>query len=195
MSPPLLRQVSDTHVDALVRAARAGDDAAWTQLINRFDHAQRRIARSYGLQPGDVDDVVQMTWIRLHQNIARLREPAALAGWLATTTRREAMRVLQNYVRERLSDDPRLGHDNDGDRPEARALATEERVILERAIAALPDRQRRLLALLAAQPDANYEHISATLEMPLGSIGPTRARGLGRLRRDPELCSHFGASA
>lgn len=185
------QHVNDPTPDALVHAARTGDNDAWMHLIARYDRALRTIARSYRLQPSDVDDVVQMTWMRLHQHIDRLRDPAAVAGWLATTTRREAMRVLQNHVREQLSDDPQLGDVADSDRPDAALLAAEDRVILQRAIAVLPGRQRKLMTLLAAQPDVNYQHISATLQMPRGSIGPTRARGLVRLRRDQDLHSHY----
>jgi RNA polymerase sigma factor (sigma-70 family) len=189
-----LQRVNDVQPDALVRAAGAGDNDAWARLVDRYDRLLRSVARSYRLQPSDVDDVVQTTWMRLYGHIDRVRDPAAIAGWLATTARREAMRVLQTHVREQLSNDPELGEDDDSDCPEARVLADEERLILERAIAVLPDRQRKLMNLLATQPDADYQHISATLEMPQGSIGPTRARGLERLRQDPLVRRHFGSA-
>jgi RNA polymerase sigma factor (sigma-70 family) len=175
----------------LVEAVRRGDNAAWTQLIERFDRMLRGIARSYRLSAADVDDVVQATWTRLHQHIGAVREPAAIAGWLATTTRRESLRMLQVYVREQLSADPPLGESAEQDRPDSELLASEERGVLGRALATLPDRQRQLMILLAIDPDAEYRHISAQLEMPIGSIGPIRARSLARLGRHPELRRHY----
>jgi DNA-directed RNA polymerase specialized sigma24 family protein len=66
-------------------------------------------------------------------------------------------------------------------------MRTEQRVVLGRALATLPDRQRRLLTLIAAEPAAKYEQIATALDMPMGSIGPIRARGLARLKRHSEL--------
>jgi RNA polymerase sigma factor (sigma-70 family) len=175
----------------LVAAVRRGDNAAWTQLIERFDRMLRGIARSYRLSAADVDDVVQATWTRLHQHIGAVREPAAIAGWLATTTRRESLRVLQVHMRELLTADPELGEGVEQERPESELLASEERGVLGRALATLPDRQRRLMILLATDPDADYRRISAQLAMPIGSIGPIRARGLARLGRHPELRRHY----
>lgn len=174
----------------LVAAARRGDNAAWTELIERFDRLLRGIARSYRLNAADVDDVVQATWTRLHQHIGAVREPSAIAGWLATTTRRESLRMLQVHMREEPSEDPDLGESAVEDRPETELLASEERVVLGRALATLPERQRQLMTLLATEPDADYRHISVLLEMPIGSIGPIRARGLARLGRHPELLRH-----
>lgn len=191
MSVSRLQQVEDARPDALVRAARAGDDAAWARLIARYDRLVRSIARSYRLQPSDIDEAVQNTWTRLYRHIDRVRDPAAIAGWLATTTRREAMRVLQTHVREQLTDDPHIGDAVEIDLGEANVLAAEDRLVLRQAIAVLPGRQRELLNLLLTQPDADYEHISATLKMPMGSIGPTRGRGLARLRRNRTLHTHY----
>jgi RNA polymerase sigma factor (sigma-70 family) len=195
MPVPSLQKVDDARPDAIVRAARTGDNNAWARLLPRYDRLVRTIARSYRLQPSDVDDVVQMTWMRLYRNIDRVRDPAAIAGWLTTTARREAMRVLRTHVREELSDDPELGDVAESDRLEANVLAAEDRLVLGQAIAVLPGRQRELMNLLATQPDPDYEYISASLEMPMGSIGPTRARGLMRLRRDRKLHMHHHDTA
>jgi RNA polymerase sigma factor (sigma-70 family) len=185
------RQRAEAHVDKLVLLARAGDDRAWQQLVARFDRILRNIARSYRLSPSDVDDAVQGTWTRLYQNIDRVRDPGAISAWLMTTTRRESMRLLQSHMRLQLSDDPELGDAPDDIRPEAGLLAAEERGVLDRALATLPGRQRELMTLLSTEPDVDYQGISDKLVMPLGSIGPIRARGLARLGRNAELRSHY----
>lgn len=187
------KPANDEQLDKLMRGARRGDNVAWAGLICRFDRSLRSIARGYRLGAADIDDVVQLTWTRLYEHIDRVRDPQAVAGWLATTTRREAMRVLQNHVREQLTDDPELGNAAAGEQPEAAVIAAEERAVLDRAVADLPGRQRELLTLLVAQPDADYRHISAALQMPLGSIGPIRARGLARLECHAELRRHHFA--
>src|SRR4051812_28384568 len=177
----------DPELVELVLAARAGDSSAWNTLIGRFDGMLRSIARSYRLAPQAVDDVVQTTWPDLLPDIARLPEPVAIAGWLATATRRKAMRLLQMRVREQLTDDVDVGDRPDLHGPEATVLARELRAVLARALATLPDRHRRLMTLLLTQPTLDYQEISARLAMPAGSIGPIRARSLARLSRDPQL--------
>jgi len=179
---------ADQGLTELVNAARGGDPCAWTCLVDRFDGTIRSIARSYRLQPTDVDDIAQLTWARLYEHIDRLREPAAIAGWLATTTRREAMRALQIRTREHLTDDPPAHDDRaDLDALDTSLLHAERRVALADALAALPDHQRRLMTVLLTNPTLHYQQISALLSVPIGSIGPTRARALSRLSRHPRL--------
>jgi RNA polymerase sigma factor (sigma-70 family) len=180
----------DHDLPALICAARDGHGAAWTRLIERFDPMLRRIAGSYRLSQADVDEVAQIAWVRLYEHLATITEPKAVGGWLATTARRESMRVLQSHVRERLTATSELTTADARLRPEAELLAAEERLVLGRALASLSGRERRLLTLLAAEPDASYDRISTALQMPVGSIGPTRARGMARLERHPELRGH-----
>jgi RNA polymerase sigma factor (sigma-70 family) len=177
---------ADTALVALVYAARRGDNVAWGRLVDRFDPMLRNVARSFRLGVSDVDDVVQETWVVLHKHIGGLREPAAIAGWLATTVRRQALRLLQAQTREQLVDDPDFGA-TDGQTPETVVLEAERHEAFMRAVETLPDRQRRVMTLLVAQPDLDYQQLGTLLEMPTGSIGPTRARGLARLERDAEL--------
>ncbi len=185
----------DREVVALVQAAQAGGDAAWARLVARFDRQVRGIARSYRLTPADVEDVTQTTWLRLFKSIAHLREPAALPGWLATTARRESLRLLQLRSHEQPTDDPDLGECADAEGPEARLIAAERHAALHRALASLPERHRRLMTLLAADTATDYQQIGARLEMPQGSIGPIRGRCLTRLERDPQLRSLCAAPA
>jgi RNA polymerase sigma factor (sigma-70 family) len=178
----------DCKLVELVLAARAGDSSAWPELIDRFDTTLRNIAASCRLASADVDDVVQSTWLALLQDLQRLREPAAVAGWLAIVTRREAIRVHRTRAREQLTDDVELSGDPARPGPEASALASERRAVLTRALATLPDRHHRLMTLLLAQPTLDYQQISERLAIPVGSIGPIRSRALTRLSRHPELC-------
>lgn len=183
---------TDTELEALVQALRVNDDVAWRQLTARFEGMMRSIARSYRLSRADVDDVVQTVWVRLYEHVGRLREPNAIAGWLATTTRRESLRLLQARTREHVTDDVALFDGAETERPESELLATERHDILWRALGTLPPHQRRLMTLLTTEPD--YRAVSATLQMPIGSIGPTRARSVARLQDNQELQALHAAS-
>lgn len=91
-------------LDELTRAAARGDEAAWTDLVMRLDAVLHVVAGRYRLG-ADVDDVVQTAWLRALEHVDRMHDPGAIAGWLVTTTRREAMRTLQRGVREVVTDD------------------------------------------------------------------------------------------
>jgi RNA polymerase sigma factor (sigma-70 family) len=191
MPRPILTQY---ELEPLVRAASANDDGAWAELVERFDQMLRTIVRSYRLSPADVDDVLQAVWLHLHRQLGRLRHPHVIPNWLATTARRESMRVLHSQVREQLTDDPDLLGGTDFSENDAELLAAERRAVLGRALETLPASQRRLMLVFAAAPAADYREISALLDMPMGSIGPTRARGLASLQRHPELRElHFAS--
>ncbi|MEA2224100.1 MAG: hypothetical protein QOH83_2476 [Solirubrobacteraceae bacterium] len=172
---------------ALVHGACAGDPNAWTRLVRRYDRMLRHIARSYRLTPAEVDDVVQTTWLNLFEAIEQIRDPTAIGAWLATATRRAALRCIQRHVREQLTDDPQLGDRPDDDQPDAILLAVERRAVLTDAIAKLPDRHRDLVTVLLTQPTLEYREVGELLSMPTGSIGPIRARSLARLARDAQL--------
>ena len=179
--------VHDARLTALVCAARRGDQGAWTDLVERFDGRVRAIARSYRLSPPDVDDVAQATWLQLLEDIGKLREPAAIGAWLATATRRTALRLLQGPVREQPTADPHLGDRAEPDQAERDLLGAERSAVVARALDTLPNRHRRLMRLLLTQEDPDYRQISHLLDMPLGSIGPIRGRCLQRLERHPEI--------
>jgi RNA polymerase sigma factor (sigma-70 family) len=171
----------------VVRAAAAGDPVALERLVARFDRMLRGIARSFRLSAWDADDVIQNTWLQFMQHGRALRQPEALSGWLATTARRQSLLMLQRHVREQLTDDPYCDLPGDHAEPDRELLAAELRDALHGALAELPDRQRELMRLLVERPDLSYEDVSRQLAMPIGSIGPTRARSLERLRRTGRL--------
>jgi RNA polymerase sigma factor (sigma-70 family) len=139
------------------------------------------------LTAADADDVIQETWLELLEQVERIREPAAIAGWLGTVARRKALRRMQSSVREQLSGDPGLGDSPTGTTLDADLLAAEQRDVVRRAIATLPSGHRELMTALLAHPDLDYCGLGSMLAMPVGSIGPTRARCLERLRRHPAI--------
>lgn len=177
----------DADLAAIVQSARAGNAEAWTHLVQRFDSSLRHVARAFRLSPDDVDDVVQSTWLELLEAIQRIREPEAVGAWLRTVTRRNALRSRQMQMREQPTDDADLGHRVDLESPEANVLAAERRAVLTAALVSLPDRHRRLLTMLLSQPTLDYRQVGEQLSMPVGSIGPIRARALARLARNEEL--------
>jgi len=169
-------------LDELVRAAAAGDQAAWNELVERYQGLVWATARSYRLSRADAADVAQTTWLRLVENLDRIREPEHLGAWLATTARRESFRHLRVHGRELASDETDL-FEAPVDDPLEVALLTEERDLsLWRAFARLSERCQTLLRLLVSEDEPSYEAIGAALGMPVGAIGPTRMRCLDKLR-------------
>ena len=180
---PRFESVADPDPAALVRRAIDGDPAALARIAERFDRSLRAIARFYRLDPWDADDVVQTTWLQFMEHGRSLREPTALKGWLATTARRQCLRILQRQMREHASEDPALEEDEGDVEPCDALIAAERRTALHDAVGRLPVSGRRLMLLLIARPDMSYEQVGVTLGIPIGSIGPTRGRALHVLRR------------
>jgi RNA polymerase sigma factor (sigma-70 family) len=184
---PELALTQRDELSDLTRAAAAGSEEAWTDLVTRLDAVLHTVARRYRLGAADVDDVVQTAWLRALDHVERLNDPGAIAGWLVTTTRREAMRTLQRAVREVLTDDTAAIDEPDVAGPETAVIAHERHLALRGAVRRLPGRQRDVVASLLCSPSATYERVAMQLAMPMGSIGPTRDRALARLREDREL--------
>jgi RNA polymerase sigma factor (sigma-70 family) len=184
---PELALSGRVELSSLARDAAAGHESAWNELVRRLDSVLRGVARRYRLASADVDDVVQTTWLRAIDHVGRLQDPGAIAGWLVVTTRREAMRTLQRGVREVLTDDTTGIDDPDPAGPDVHAIERERQAALHGAVERLSGRQRVLLASMLATPAPTYEQLSERLDMPVGSIGPTRDRALSRLRGDAEL--------
>lgn len=170
----------------LVGAARSGDQAAWEALVDRFGALVWAVARSFRLPDSDAADVSQTTWLRLVENLERLREPDRVGAWLATTARHESLAVLRRQGRVVPLDDDDDQEDRATIEPGAGLLRSERDVALWSTFTTLTSRCQALLRLLVADPPAAYEEVSAVLDMPVGSIGPTRARCLEHLRRKAE---------
>lgn len=177
-------------LSTLVSAARKGDQHAWDTLVDRFLPLVGAVVRGHRLGAADGDDVSQTVWLRLVEHLDDLREPAALPGWIRTTTRHECLRVLAARGRMRPTDpqDEAGGLDAvEEDTAEEDLLAAERHRLLLAALDELPEARRDLLLLLLEDPPVAYEEISRRLGIPIGSIGPTRARALDQLRRTSAL--------
>ena len=168
-------------------AAESGDPTAWALLISRFRGHVARVARSYGLDAHQVDDVTQETWLRLYRHIGSVRDPLALGSWLGTTASRESLRALAGGRREEPTD-AELGADAAVHDDPTDALSGSERgEALRRALSTLPPRHRELMESMLQEPEPSYAQISQTLGIPIGSIGPIRGRCVKRLRRELAL--------
>ena len=181
----------DPHVVALVTRASGGDQGAWHELVDRYAPLVYTICTRYRLSNHDIEDVGQNVWLLLVEQLGKLREPAALPGWLATTTARECLRVVTAASKtERLGtglDDSVVFVDDatiDGE-----ILVAERNAALRAAFAELPPRCRQLLSMLISDPPHSYADIHAELGLPVGSIGPQRARCLERMRRSSALAA------
>jgi len=174
---------AETSTEALLAAASGGNQEAWDRLVDRFARLVWSIARSFRLSDADAADVCQTTWLRLVEHLDAIKDPDRLAGWLATTTRRESITVLRKRDREvPVFEGPDEEDEDEDQNPESQTIAQDEYRELWNAFAALSERCRDLLRVLAVSPLENYAQIAVALGMAVGSIGPTRARCLERLR-------------
>src|SRR5580693_9930384 len=173
-----------SDVTGLVRRAAAGDLQAWERLVDQYARLIWSITVDFKLVESDAADVVQTTWLRLLEHIDRIEYPDRLGSWLAATARNECLRYLA--ARKRVvpsQDDVELnGAVPRGPEADERLLADERARVVREALSRLPWRWQRVLELLMADPPVSYADISDELGLPIGSIGPTRARSLARLR-------------
>ena len=182
-------------VGELVGAASAGEQWAWDELVERFAPLVQAVTRGFRFNAADSLDVSQTVWLRLVEHLDDLRNPQALPGWIVTTARNEALRLLKLGRRSRPTDPMSSSwpdHDDGtaagiGEQVSDDLLQAERRHALREALTQLKPRHRDLLLLLLCDPPLTYDEISYRLQMPKGSIGPTRARAFSELRRTPAL--------
>jgi RNA polymerase sigma factor (sigma-70 family) len=186
-------------VTDLVTRARSGDKHAWDAIVERYAPLIWSICRQYRLNDADSEDVGQIVWMHLVNQLDSLRESAALPGWLATTTRRECIRARRAAARLPLPAGAYMDEGNMADQDAALAedelLLAERHAALREALSDLPPGYRQLVALLIADPPLSYTEISARLGIPIGSIGPSRSRCLARLRHHPAIAMLVDADA
>jgi RNA polymerase sigma factor (sigma-70 family) len=176
-------RLAPEQTSVLVRAAATGDPRAWEDLVDAYIGLVWSTVRKYRLNESDANDVVQTTWLRLVQNIDRIDDPSRVAGWLATTAGREALRVISQQRRVVLTDDATVfdGRDQQDAAPDAYLLSDERDCVVRELFEQLAPRCRELLTMVLADPPLGYDVIADRLNMPIGSIGPTRGRCLKKL--------------
>jgi RNA polymerase sigma factor (sigma-70 family) len=184
MTTMVRQNLGSADVAELVRDAADGDRQAWERLVDQFARLIWSITAEFKLVQSDAADVAQTTWLRLLEHIDRIQYPDRVGSWLAATARNECLRSLAARKRVVLSDDDielggSLVH---GPEIDERLLADERDQTVRDAMSRLPRRWQRLLEMLMADPPASYADISDELELPIGSIGPTRGRCLAQLR-------------
>ncbi|MEY9864466.1 RNA polymerase sigma factor (sigma-70 family) [Catenulispora sp. GAS73] len=173
----------------LLKAASDGDPEAWHQIVDDYSRLVWSVARGFRLTVTDAADVSQTTWLRLVENLDRIQNPDQLAGWLATTARREALRLIRKAQREVPDSEEAeenvsfFGDSEDDGDPEAALVAEQDRSDLWQAFSTLSERCRNLLRVVAVTPLESYTAVAEALGMRVGSIGPTRSRCLEHLKR------------
>ena len=183
---------NDPQVIDLITRARNGDRSAWDALVDRYSPLIWSTCRRYQLDRSDAEHVGQAVWLRLVEQLDNLREPAALPGWLATTTRRECCRVGRARCGQAAADqvpDAENLPDEQAATAEGELLIAERHDALRAAFSDLPPSCQQLLALLIADPPVPHAEISARLGIAIGSVEPTRSRALERLRRHTAIAA------
>ncbi|SEG41380.1 RNA polymerase sigma factor, sigma-70 family [Nonomuraea solani] len=159
----------------LLVAAAGGDHSAWDELVARFGPHMWAVARACGLSPADAADAVQGSWLRLVQHLQSIRDPSAVGGWLMTTVRRESLLLLRKERSGVFV--PEIVEDPD---PAAAVLEADGRRLLWQTVSTLQEPCRSLLQLVAI--DLGNQQVASRLALPVGSVGPTKARCLEKLR-------------
>lgn len=174
---------SDATDSELVHACQQGHRWAWDALVERYQRLIYAVPLRAGLPAEEAEDVLQTVFLRLVEHLEDIREPQALGKWLITTAKRESWRALR---RRRGAEDPE-GDDGEqvswlvGAHPDENLWL--DQVMAGEAMEQIGERCRQLLWLLYYDPSRpSYEEISRQMKMPVGSIGPTRARCLEKLR-------------
>jgi RNA polymerase sigma factor (sigma-70 family) len=188
----------DPAVTALVTRARNGEEQAWDALVERYAPLIWSICRSHRLAGADAGGVGQRVWLQLADHLDEVRDPAALPGWLATTTRRECAQVQRAARGTHAAGHPPDAETIPGHQAQTagqQLLAAERHAALREAFARLPPCCQQLITLLIQDPPLPHATISARLNIPVGSIGPNRGRCLDRLRRDPAIAALISAEA
>ena len=162
---------------------REGVSRAMDDLVRLMTPVLWHVVRAYGLDHGLAQDVVQTTWLTLVRRHDSITEPRAVSGWLTTCARREAWRVSRVQRRADPTEADHLEpHLPAQESAEDKAARSDESDRLWKAVRTLDERCQRLLRIVAFEERPDYARIAQDLSMPIGSIGPTRQRCLGKLR-------------
>jgi RNA polymerase sigma factor (sigma-70 family) len=175
--------VTDCSVEDLLRRARQRDRAAWDEIVRRYGGLVRARARGFGLQEADAGDAVQATWLHLAESSDRIQHPDRLGGWLTTTLTRECLRIVRQRARTaQPAEDVAESLADPGADPERDVVDRDTAALVRQSVARLPQRWRVLVQAMFDDEARSYAEIASSTGVPIGSLGPTRARALRRLR-------------
>jgi RNA polymerase sigma factor (sigma-70 family) len=178
--------VSDLEI--LVRKCKAGDSASWGVLVDRFQALVWSSIYRVGLRNEDAEDTFQKVFLILYKNLDRIDSALALPKWLATTAARESIRLIrQNRDKSAIALDAIDNLDemiaSEESSVEEVMLAAAQSDAIRNVISLLPGKCPQLLTMLYSEEESSYEEVKDRLGIPSGSIGPTRARCIERLRK------------
>jgi RNA polymerase sigma factor (sigma-70 family) len=189
-----MARVDGQSTPDLVERALDGHSEAWSAIVTRFQRLVWAATYGFGFDSDTRNDVFQLTWLRLLDRLPTITNPERLAGWLSTTARRECIAVVRSRTRTRPVAEVEPDRDSGTDHVDAGLIRNETVREVGAALADMSASCQQLLRLLVTEPPLSYEEISALLGLPIGSIGPTRARCLDKLRRHPTIV-HIRGSA
>ena len=178
-SRPGLAGYDDRAAAALGTRAAAGDQGAWDEIVERYAPMVWSICTWFRLSGRDLEDVAQNVWLLLVEQLGKLPEPAALAGWLAATTRRECLRAASRGPEPLEPPDTAVTGEE--------VIMAERNAALRAALAELPASCQPLMDMLVSDPPYSYAAISTALGIPVESIDSRRARCLERIRESSAL--------
>jgi RNA polymerase sigma factor (sigma-70 family) len=175
----------------IVKACLQGSSVAWEALIRRYQRLIYSIPLKARLSQDDAADIFQSVCLKLYEKLESLRDHEKLSSWIITTTTRECWRLVNRQRKEKPAD----GLTSEEGEETLRQLASEaplidqQGIVLEQqqtvrqAVRALPERCKDLVTLLFYKDELSYTEIARQMDMPVASIGPTRARCLEKLRK------------
>jgi RNA polymerase sigma factor (sigma-70 family) len=168
---------------ALIEACRAGNAQAWAALLEKYERLVYSIPLNYGLSADDAADLSQVVFTILLKSLDSLAEESNLRAWLATVTRRHTWRLIKR--RKLVAAEPLESETLDVLMPHHPKEFEQYQVTewIHQGLGNLGERCRLLLTALYFETDEpSYQEIAQRLGMAEGSIGPTRARCLQKLR-------------
>jgi RNA polymerase sigma factor (sigma-70 family) len=179
-----------SNAELIKRAA--GDDDAFRVLQHRFKGVVWAASYGFRFNLQTREDIAQLVWLKLFQHLDNLREPDRIAGWLATVTRRECLRLARRHAIHDVAEPIDREIDAHVEDSATEMIRAETIRTVAAALAKLDARCQRLLRLLTAAPPLSYQEIGEALDVPIGSIGPTRQRCLEKLAMDDQIGEMFG---
>jgi RNA polymerase sigma factor (sigma-70 family) len=183
--------LTSTEISTLVRDAASGNQESWNRLVDTYAGLVWSVIRGHRFFGAEAADISQTVWLRCVENVHKIREPERFAAWIATTARHECYRLMRRAGRSIvMAEVPEVLIDDASEEIVSAAIANEDRAEVARALDRVPPRCQTLLRMLAAEPPLTYDDISEVLDMPKGSIGPTRSRCLAHLKTQLDRLEH-----